>query len=96
MKAQASFKMGEATYSLEVEEKDPKDTLLQIITLANPPRFCQVCRKDALKSLYANKDKDGNIYIKVRCACGAEATLGSYKSGGYFWHEFKTYDKNAI
>jgi len=91
MIAKAQFKLGEATYSFEVEEKDTKDTLSQIITLANPPRKCDVCKTEGGKYLYTNRDTEGNIYIKVNCPCGAQAKLGSYKAGGYFWHDFVKY-----
>ena len=91
MIAKAQFKMGDATYSFEVEEKDTKDTLSQIITLSNPPRKCDVCKTEGGKYLYTNRDKGGNVYIKVSCPCGAQAKLGSYKTRGYFWHVFVKY-----
>lgn len=91
MIAKAQFKLGEVTYHFEVEEKDTKDTLSQIITLTNPPRKCHVCKTEGGKYFYTNRDKEGNIYIKVNCPCGAQSKLGSYKTGGYFWHEFEKY-----
>lgn len=88
MIAKANFKYGDASYQFEVEEKDTKETLVQIITLANPPRYCPLCKKSDDKTLSGNKDREGNVYVKVLCPCGAQSNLGSYKSGGYFWHDF--------
>lgn len=87
------FNIGKTNYELTLDEKDEMDTLLKAAVLSNPPSYCQVCKNndpDGFK-LTGNKDKDGNVYVNIRCRCGATAKLGQYKSGGYFWHKFEQY-----
>jgi len=97
MKATAKVKIGNVEYVFEVEEKTEIETLHKIAVLANPPDLCQECGntdKDKAFKLTSNKDTDANTYVNVRCnKCTATAKLGQYKSGGYFWHEFKKYVK---
>lgn len=97
MIAKTGFKMGNVTYQFEIDEKDEMESLSRAITLGNPPRVCNICDNgdSSLMSLTSNKDKEGNIYVKVRCQCRAEAKLGQYKAGGFFWHEFKVYAKDT-
>jgi len=90
MNAKVNVKYGEATYQFEFDEKDEKDTLNKIITFGNPPRYCDVCRATDGFYFSSNRDKEGNIYVNAKCKCGARAKLGSYKVGGYFWHDFET------
>jgi len=55
---------------------------------------CDECGNDnpTQFKLASNKDKESNIYVNVRCQkCGADAKLGLYKSGGYFFHKFVKY-----
>jgi hypothetical protein len=84
-------------YEFEVDEKSEMETLNKAITLSNPPTCCTVC-KNSDKSKFkftSNKDKEGNIYVNIKCICGAKAKLGLYKTGGFFWHrEFKVYVKD--
>lgn len=76
---------------LEIEERDEMETLAKAIVLANPRKYCNVCK--ATEGFYwtANKDKEGNIYINYKCKCGARSKLGQYKTGSYFFHDFEQY-----
>jgi hypothetical protein len=97
MKATAKVKIGTVEYVFEVDEKTELDTLHKISVLANPPDVCNECKNsnaDKGFRLQSNKDKEGNVYVNIQCnKCKANAKLGLYKSGGYFWHEFKMYSK---
>lgn len=97
MKVISNLTLGSSSFQFEVEEKDDKETLLKAIGLATPRLYCNVCKASGAdtKALNARKSKtdDGEFtYISVRCQCGASSTLGSYKSGGYFWKEFEAYE----
>lgn len=97
MIARVTTVIGKVKYEFEIEEKDEKETLNKAITLSNPRKKCDSCGEIGLDSKYftTNKDKEGNIYVNTKCAkCGARSKLGSYKTGGYFWHEYEIYDKN--
>lgn len=95
MKTITQFKVGGVGYEIHFEEKTDKETLNLAITLSNPPRYCQECGNAGdLFVLDTNRDTEGNIYINMKCmkqGCYAKAKLGSYKTGGYFWHKFEKY-----
>lgn len=96
MIARVQFKLGNTQYEFELEDKDSKQTIEQAIILGNPPRFCNVCENRSFFTFTANRDKENNIYIKVKCLnkeCYATADLGTYKTGGFFWHKFEKYVK---
>lgn len=88
--------MGGIAYEFELDEKDEMDTLNKAITLANPPTYCTLCKNQdkGAFTLTTNKDKEGNIYVNVKCEkCGGKAKLGLYKAGGFFWHrDFEKYE----
>jgi hypothetical protein len=92
MTIKVNFKMGLASYQIDVDEKDPMDALHTAIVLSNPRRECNICK--AVDGFYftSNKDKEGNTYVNVKCQCGSRSKLGQYKAGGYFWHEFEKYE----
>lgn len=95
MKAKVNFKLGNATYQLEIEEPSEMDTLHKMAVLANPPTYCDVCKNTQHFTLDSNKDKDGNVYVNVLCkksGCYAKAKLGQYKSKGYFWKKFEKWN----
>ena len=71
-----------------IDEQKEMESLHKAIALGAYPRVCDLCRGNTT-SFITNKDKEGNIYIKIRCKCGGESKLGQYKVGGYFWNEFK-------
>lgn len=89
------FELGGVEYTMQVNEPKEIDTLHKAIVLSNPPRKCNVCGAQGGTVLDTNKDKEGNTYVNVSCTCGAKAKLGQYKVGGYFWHEFEKYVKDA-
>ena len=92
MKAIVKTKLGEVEYIFEVDEDKELDTLHKIAVLGNPPTCCDECGVDdpSMFKLQSNKDGDANVYVNVKCKnCGAYAKLGLYKSGGYFFHDFK-------
>lgn len=97
MKVISNLKLGSTSFTFEVEEKDDKETMLKAISLATPRLYCNVCKASGFdtKAMNARKSKtdDGEFtYISVRCVCGASSTLGSYKSGGFFWKEYEAYE----
>lgn len=97
MKATVKTKIGKAEYTFEVDEKVEIETLHKIAVLANPPDYCNECKntdEDEGFKLASNKDKEANVYVNVVCnRCNAQAKLGQYKAGGFFWHDFKLYKK---
>lgn len=85
-------------YQFEADEKDEFEALNKIITLCNPPTHCTKCGNadPAQFHLTSNKDKEGNMYVSIKCKCGAKANLGKLKAGGFFWHrEFEVYVKKV-
>ena len=77
--------------TIEIDEREEMETLHKAIVLSNPPTKCTLCGGTDLR-YDSNKDKEGNIYVNLRCACGAKVKLGQYKAGGYFWHrDFEKY-----
>jgi len=99
MKATARVKIGNVEYTFEVEEKTEIETLHKIAVLANPPDRCDECGNAPAEKgfkLVSNKDKEGNTYVNIDCnKCHAKAKLGLYKTGGYFFHQFKKYVKES-
>lgn len=99
MKITTQFTLGSTNYKTEIEERDEMETLHKAIVLSSPRKLCNSCNTLGLDTKYftSNKDKEGNIYINVKCSkCKAKSKLGRYKVGGYFWHEFEVYQpKNA-
>lgn len=96
MIVKASIKIGSSTYWFEVEEKNEMETLNKVITLTNPPTYCNYCNKtDTLDNFHltTNKDKENNIYVNIKHnVCGGKAKLGQFKAGGFFWHrQFEVY-----
>lgn len=90
MIAKVNVNYGKSSYQFEIEEKDEMDTLNKIITLGNPPRYCNECQNNEHFTFDTNKDKEGNTYVNAKCTkCGAKAKLGQYKTGGFFWHKFE-------
>lgn len=92
MKAIVKTVVGKVEYQFELDGDKEIDTLQKLIALGNPPTFCDECSNDAAEDfrLYSNKDNEANTYIHMVCKkCGAQAKLGQYKSGGFFWHNFK-------
>lgn len=88
------FVVGGVTYETTHNGGDAKKVLAEAIALANPHSKC-VCGNTGLETNFkmtSNSDKEGNIYVNVKCLkCGAKSKLGSYKTGGYFWHQFELY-----
>lgn len=83
-------------YRLTIDEPKEMDSLHKASVLGNPPQYCNECQNAQYFRLDSNKDKEGNIYVNVVCKkCGAKAKLGQYKVGGFFWHKFERYQKNA-
>ena len=79
--------------TIEIDDEKEKETLNKAITLGNPRRYCPLCENNGKFLLISNKDKEGNVYINNLCLnCKAKSKLGQYKTGGFFWHEFKIWE----
>ena len=92
MKGIVAVKLMNTQYTFHLEGEDLK-VLLDMAVLGNPPHSCDCCDNKKNFKLDGNKDRDSNIYINTVClGCGAKAKLGLYKSGGYFWHQFKKWE----
>lgn len=94
MKIKVQTTVGGVTFYIDVDESKEMEALHKAIVLGNPPKWCNVCKNSQYFRLESNKDKDGNVYVNVRClgkGCGCTAKLGQYKAGGYFWHPFEKY-----
>ena len=82
--------------TLEIEEHEEMETLHRAIILSSPRKVCNICNDpEKPKHFTSNKDKEGNIYVNLKCACGARSKLGQLKAGGYFWHDFEVYEPKA-
>lgn len=97
MIVKSSLKIGKTQYQFEVDDKDEMEGLNKAITLGNPRFYCDLCKNTDPEKFYlrTNKDKESNIYVKVKCNCGAESKLGQYKTGGFFWHAYEMYIPNT-
>lgn len=98
MKITVDTQIGAAKYTFEIDEPKELESLNKAIVLGNPPKYCTVCGNGQYFTLDTNKDKEGNIYVNMKCLakdCYAKAKLGSYKTGGYFWHKFEKYEGKA-
>ena len=79
--------------NLEVEGEKPKDVLFTAINMVSYPKKCEECGNDKEFEPRADKDQDGNKYIKIVCMkCGAQSNMGTYKDGsGHFWKKFENW-----
>ncbi len=89
MTMKAQVKMG-TNVTLNIDGDKDMDVLNRAITFGCPPRVCDVCKGTSVYPT-TNRDKEGNIYVNIKCTCGARAKLGQYKTGGFFWHRFEAY-----
>jgi hypothetical protein len=91
----ATVKLGN-NITLEIEEREEKETLHKAIVLSSPRRVCNICGNKSGFYFVTNKattDQGTFTYINYKCPCGAKSGLGEYKTGGYFWKEFEKYQK---
>lgn len=87
----ATFSMGN-NLRFEIEGDNEKALMYKAISLANPPKKCDVCGKTEGFYFSANMDKEDNVYVKCNCPCGASSSLGTNKGDkGYFWKRFEVY-----
>lgn len=95
MKIVSKIKLNNTEYTFEIDERDEIESFFKAITFTNPRLKCDVCSNfDREKFKFdANKDKEGNFYIKVVCrSCGASSGLGKFKDNrGYFWKKYEQY-----
>lgn len=93
MQIRVTTKVGTTSFQILVDEQKEMEALHKAAVLGAPPDYCPLCKNNEYFSLDSNKDKEGNIYVNVRCKkCQAKAKLGQYKAGGYFWHKFEVYE----
>ena len=96
MKVTTKLSLGMKEYVFEVDENCEMDSLHKAIVLCDAPTKCDECGNDNpnMMHLITNKDKETNTYVNNHCdKCGANAKLGQYKAGGFFWHKFVKYVK---
>lgn len=94
VKANISKKLGNVTYSFEVEAETEFEALEKIAIFGDIPEECGLCKGKNVH-LNANKAKGYN-FVKVICRdCNGRAQLGSYKDGGYFWKSWEKYENPA-
>lgn len=96
MKVTAKLTLGNREYVFEVDENDDLKTLNKAIVLADAPTICNECGNDnpTMFKLATNKTKKDEIYVKMHCEkCHADANLGNYRSGSFFWKNFEKYVK---
>jgi hypothetical protein len=95
MKIVSKIKLNNTEYTFEIDERDEIESFFKAITFTNPRLKCDVCSNfDREKFKFdANKDKEGNFYIKVVCrSCGASSGLGKFKDNrGYFWKKYEQF-----
>lgn len=90
MKISIKKQIGKTTFVFEIDEKDEMEAMSKAGVLAMMPDKCGLCGKDNV-SLSSNKAK-GYTFVKVVCKeCDAQAQLGQYKEGGYFWKSWIKY-----
>ncbi len=93
MKVNITKKLGNTTYSFQIEEGKDLDALVSAGFLASMPEICEFCKSTNLV-LSSNKAK-GFTFIKVVCReCRAKSQLGQYKDGGFFWKTFEKYQSS--
>lgn len=100
-----SKKMGEATFTFTAEAKDAKDALFQLAFLMEKdevPTWKEGFEsfKDKKVWFSVRKTKDDKIvYVERKCRDDkgrfATSTLGSYKEGGHFWHQWEIYNPDV-
>ena len=96
MLIKVNFKLGDNSYQLEIDEKSEMEALHKAIVLSNPRNKC-ICGNTEGFYPTTNKDKEGNIYVNIKCPkCEARSKLGQYKAGGYFWHSFEKYIPQTV
>jgi len=97
MKISVSRKINNATVNIDIDEPKDKEALASALVMSEND-YCPVCKSEDI-NWRSNKDKEGNIYIKRVCGgCKKESKLGTYKTGGYFWHNWEDneYSKKTL
>ncbi|MCK9370639.1 hypothetical protein M0R04_12075 [Candidatus Dojkabacteria bacterium] len=83
---------------VEIDERDDKEALAKA-TVFMQKDVCGLCKSDDItwESNKGQNEKGSFTYIKRRCnKCNATSTLGSYKTGGFFWKAFEIYNPNPM
>lgn len=83
--------------TLEIDDRDEMETLHKALALTSHPQTCTNCQNTEGLYLTSNKDKEGNVYVNLKCPeCNGKVKLGLYKAGGFFWHrDFEVYKRNS-
>jgi hypothetical protein len=91
MKSTIKNIIGGTEYTFEIEGKDVLQTLMLSATLGQKFDTCAICGEHELE--LSGSKAQGFTFVKIRCkSCGAQAKLGQYKDGGYFWNRFEKYE----
>ena len=100
MEIKIKKKIGDVMIEASADDKDPRESLVNLAMISGAPTVCGKCGKDNV-TLDVNKntsDKGTFTFVKVVCNdCEARAQLGEYKAGGYYWKEWEinTYKKDG-
>jgi hypothetical protein len=93
MRIEVIKKIGSSQFKFEVDEPKEVEALAKAGMLASAPERCELCKGEV--TLNGKKAK-GYTFVEIRCKeCGATASLGQYKEGGFFWKRFEKYQPEA-
>jgi hypothetical protein len=105
MQVKLTKKIGDVTLELNIEGSDLKDALFKASFLWDEdavPKYQKELADFVGLPVYwkARKTKEGDIiYVERKCYSKdgriATSTLGSYKQGGYFWHQWEIYNPDV-
>lgn len=105
MQLQVTKQMGGATFNFTFDGSDLKDALHKASFLMEEDKvptwkegFESFKDKKVWFSVRKTKD-DKIVYVERKCRDDkgrfATSTLGSYKEGGYFWHQWEIYNPDV-
>jgi hypothetical protein len=92
-------KVGNDTYSFDVDKEKELEAMADAGFLASMPTVCGNC-KSAFVNLDSNKsstEKGTFTFVYMRCRkCGAKAQVGQYKAGGFYWKKWEVFNKDGV
>lgn len=102
MQIQVQKKMGDAMFTFTFDGSDIKEALFKAAFLMDKDEVWGAGMESFKgRPVWFNvrKTKEGDlIYVERKCRDEsgriATSTMGTYKNGGYFWHQWEIYDPN--